>query len=216
MRIRLITAALLMASALAPVPAAAAMYTISLTGNIADAQYATSNELSFGTINLLADLFPTFEVGDVVTYRLMLDQLFTVPSATEQFFSVDLPGSPVDFDNDMPGDDAADNISVDGSLTLLDGTLAGSIFNANCGNCLSPITSRNGGAFSFSQLETTFTIDELPSPFTPSSFQLAYQVNDLVAAIPEPSTWAMMIGGLGIVGGVMRRRERTRTPVRLG
>ena len=28
-----------------------------------------------------------------------------------------------------------------------------------------------------------------------------------VSAIPEPATWAMMIGGFGIVGGAMRRRK---------
>lgn len=27
-----------------------------------------------------------------------------------------------------------------------------------------------------------------------------------VAAVPEPATWAMMIGGFGMIGGVMRRR----------
>ncbi|ODU20530.1 MAG: hypothetical protein ABS87_10865 [Sphingomonas sp. SCN 67-18] len=27
-----------------------------------------------------------------------------------------------------------------------------------------------------------------------------------VSAVPEPATWAMMIGGFGLVGGVMRRR----------
>ncbi|MBY0520051.1 MAG: PEPxxWA-CTERM sorting domain-containing protein, partial [Sphingomonas sp.] len=26
-------------------------------------------------------------------------------------------------------------------------------------------------------------------------------------AVPEPATWAMMIGGFGIVGGAMRRRS---------
>lgn len=29
-----------------------------------------------------------------------------------------------------------------------------------------------------------------------------------VAAVPEPATWAMMIGGFGLVGGAMRRRTR--------
>ena len=31
------------------------------------------------------------------------------------------------------------------------------------------------------------------------------------SAVPEPSTWAMMIGGFGIVGGAMRRRRSTTT-----
>ena len=31
----------------------------------------------------------------------------------------------------------------------------------------------------------------------------------VVAAVPEPATWAMFIVGFGLVGGVMRRRQRT-------
>ncbi len=32
-------------------------------------------------------------------------------------------------------------------------------------------------------------------------------------AVPEPSTWAMMIGGFGLVGGAMRRRRKVSTKV---
>jgi hypothetical protein len=31
------------------------------------------------------------------------------------------------------------------------------------------------------------------------------------SAVPEPATWAMMIGGIGMVGGAMRRRRGART-----
>jgi len=31
--------------------------------------------------------------------------------------------------------------------------------------------------------------------------------NEVAAAVPEPATWAMMLGGLGLVGGAMRRRK---------
>jgi hypothetical protein len=33
-------------------------------------------------------------------------------------------------------------------------------------------------------------------------------VNYTVSPVPEPATWAMMIGGFGLVGGAMRRRTR--------
>ena len=33
------------------------------------------------------------------------------------------------------------------------------------------------------------------------------------AAVPEPATWLMMIGGFGLVGGAMRRRSKVRTTV---
>lgn len=40
---------------------------------------------------------------------------------------------------------------------------------------------------------------------------IAFEVDDIVftgIAVPEPSTWAMMIAGFGLVGGAMRRRNR--------
>lgn len=37
----------------------------------------------------------------------------------------------------------------------------------------------------------------------------AITVPGVAPAIPEPATWTMMLAGFGIVGGVMRRRQRT-------
>ncbi len=40
------------------------------------------------------------------------------------------------------------------------------------------------------------------------SVELPFSINGAVAgAVPEPATWAMMIGGLGLVGASMRRRS---------
>ena len=38
--------------------------------------------------------------------------------------------------------------------------------------------------------------------------------NVSLGGVPEPSTWALMIVGFGVVGGAMRRRNATRTTVR--
>jgi hypothetical protein len=43
-----------------------------------------------------------------------------------------------------------------------------------------------------------------------------YKQNDIelaVAAVPEPATWAMMLGGFGLVGGAMRSARRRKTQV---
>lgn len=42
-----------------------------------------------------------------------------------------------------------------------------------------------------------------------SSYADQLYVRDASPAVPEPATWAMMVGGLGIVGAIMRRRVTT-------
>jgi hypothetical protein len=44
--------------------------------------------------------------------------------------------------------------------------------------------------------------------FTSSANSFEFD-NIATGAVPEPATWAMMIGGLGLVGGFARRRART-------
>ena len=41
----------------------------------------------------------------------------------------------------------------------------------------------------------------------PGLSELSFE-GDLVAAVPEPATWALMILGFGIVGSALRRRRR--------
>ncbi|RYY06694.1 MAG: PEP-CTERM sorting domain-containing protein, partial [Alphaproteobacteria bacterium] len=33
-----------------------------------------------------------------------------------------------------------------------------------------------------------------------------------IGAVPEPGSWALMIVGIGVIGGGMRRRRATRAP----
>ena len=43
------------------------------------------------------------------------------------------------------------------------------------------------------------------------SLKLLYSAtsqSQVIAAVPEPATWAMMIAGFGLVGGIARRRSR--------
>ena len=37
---------------------------------------------------------------------------------------------------------------------------------------------------------------------------------DAIAAVPEPASWALMIGGVGAVGGALRRRAKVAARVR--
>lgn len=63
------------------------------------------------------------------------------------------------------------------------------------------------------------TYNVLFSPSTPSYSTFfftsnrdtsdGYRLNSITAAVPEPATWAMMIGGFGLAGISLRRRRRS-------
>jgi len=55
------------------------------------------------------------------------------------------------------------------------------------------------------------TWDTLDIPFKKNPHDLSHLLffGSPTGAVPEPATWGMMILGLGLIGGVMRRRQRT-------
>ena len=76
------------------------------------------------------------------------------------------------------------------------------------------------------QLTTTFTLDGSTSGFISlknaqgalsgndfglDDISLMHQSNNtsVIGGVPEPTSWAMMVGGFGLVGGALRRRQRT-------
>ena len=69
---------------------------------------------------------------------------------------------------------------------------------------LLPSTGFEPGHYSFNIWPRSGTVGGLAtiSDFAPDN-------SDLSAA-PEPASWAMMLGGFGLVGGAMRRRRGTR------
>ncbi len=56
----------------------------------------------------------------------------------------------------------------------------------------------------------TFTAGSFTLTDTRSRSQISLTVQQ-VAAVPEPASWAMMLTGFGLVGGMMRYRRRTTT-----
>jgi len=66
-----------------------------------------------------------------------------------------------------------------------------------------PATFRGGG---FSSWKLTYSISA--SPAKPITFAYAGVTEEVaVDPIPEPATWAMMIGGFGMAGAALRRRS---------
>ena len=68
------------------------------------------------------------------------------------------------------------------------------------------LSSFSAGA---SSLTFSFTQTGGPNSAVSGSFSLASPPAD-VPEIPEPATWALMIGGFGLVGGMARRRVAAR------
>lgn len=90
-------------------------------------------------------------------------------------------------------------------------------------------TSLFGGGFSLYNMSGNSILD----PYGPQLFNgdvanptlysgtfylqgIPLYVTQVVAPVPEPLTWAMMIGGFGLIGGLMRRRAQVRTTVSFG
>jgi hypothetical protein len=48
---------------------------------------------------------------------------------------------------------------------------------------------------------------------SPNAMQFDFIDVQATAPVPEPASWAMMIGGLGLAGGALRRRARTRASI---
>jgi hypothetical protein len=113
------------------------------------------------------------------------------------------------------------------TVTGISGSLNGSAINGLAGGFLG---SNNlyyttgpsfvdGSGIGFTTTGGTFASlyyqDSIPSyrltttgPFA-TGFVTASSSQTATSAAPEPASWALMVGGFGLVGGAMRRRQRT-------
>lgn len=210
MRLLAFVAALALAA-----PAAATTHILNLTGTVANTTFNTfsSGASNFRTANLLLDPFTPFTLaeGDDIQATITLDSAFFVPSSGEQLFGINF------FDangESPPGPEGSTNnlgtvtFSLGGGPTTRTG---GDITDGACSNCLSAITGASpGAAFSFDGLGLNETVTGLTSSFDVGQVTISYQLRDLAGGVPEPATWAMMIGGMGFVGFARRRKGATR------
>lgn len=83
---------------------------------------------------------------------------------------------------------------------------------------LSPTAWLAGATLSFvaSDMSTTLRFRDTSTSGGFANIALdAVSLTGAVAAVPEPASWAMMIGGFGLVGGTMRRRQKVSTALNL-
>jgi hypothetical protein len=183
--------------------AGAATYTIEATGQVAETTFNSFvvGSRSYQTGRLILDVQggPSFELvdGDMIEFSISLDGFFGVPASAEQFFGVNFDGA---------GDQQAAGASNTGSILFENSGLAVNPVSAGCGNCLSVLYfGGNAPSFEFDGLTGSATVT-LTSPYTVDQLSISYQVSEPFNAVPEPASWAMMIAGFGLIGGLARRK----------
>lgn len=195
-------------------PASAAVYDLSLTGQIANGTTSifSSGGTSYNIFTINLDGFGTpfdLMVGDILNLSVTLDGLVTIPSSDTTFFGVDAQTTPSQFALLDTG------VISSSTLTPSDGAYAGQTFLGGCSNCIAATASLNGASpFQLGALNASITIESLSpidpsdtSPVTLNGFAFRYQATDFAGAVPEPQTWAIMLAGFGVIGGAVRRRK---------
>lgn len=110
----------------------------------------------------------------------------------------------------------ASNPTVDTIRIHMDNSGVGGVFapsEIRINGVSTPFTAPTAGTIgwvTFSGLNLTGINQRLQffQPFWPSSWVFISEVEFYGTAVPEPSSWAMMIAGFGMVGATMRRRRR--------
>jgi hypothetical protein len=210
---------------LAATPAAAATYVFNLSGSIADGTSFppfTSGGFTYSIFELdLGGITPVDLVaGDMLDVTVTLDGLLTVPAASAfTFVGIGARTEPSNLGT-PPGGTTSSSV-----FTPIGGEFNGAPSPGACSNCISASLFLPGPATSFQigggngLITILDLVAEDPSytgPISVTGFSFRFQATDIVAAVPEPATWAMMIGGFGMIGGAMRRSQRQKAEVAHG
>ena len=157
---------------------------------------------------ILVDQWYTFRFGDVgsdftsgVDVELGVSPPSIAAPSAPWTFTLDRPGS-ISF---VDGFGSGDQFSITDFGAAI-GMTSASIYGIDCFQVISACfasAQHSRGTFTLSAGAHSIGGSTLASPF---GFGAAFfRVNALTSAIPEPSTWAMMLLGFGFVGGAMRR-----------
>jgi hypothetical protein len=167
-----------------------------ITAGTYDFEGLASHEIEevLGRTSGLESASPTWATPfDLYRYAKSGVSSFSYAAAT--YFSIDGGKTDLgDFNNSGTGD-RGDWLSVSGTTDLQDAFLSTGKAYALSASDLTALSALGWGAW-------TASLGSLSAG--PSTLSL---VGAAQGAVPEPSAWAMMIMGLGLVGAVMRRRQ---------
>jgi hypothetical protein len=187
-----------------------ATFDLNLTGNVADfnsytqefnGQHYDSHNL--GLSGLDSSNAITVSEGDIINTTVTLDQAYTIPtSPSHTDFLLFLNGSA------FPSEDTGNLETVnfyDGG-TLVKSYSGGSTTSGQL-TAYAALFPPNNSGFTFDSFTVGLTITDLATPATLDSSFLSYSIVS-PGAVPEPASWAMMVGGFGMIGGAIRRKTK--------
>jgi hypothetical protein len=152
-----------------------------------------------------ADAF-TVAQGDTVNATVTFDGLFTIPASfTRTNFAFFLEGDA--FPNENTG--VSSTISLyNGSNVVL--TQSGSTTTSGFLASTIDIYPPSNGQITFDSFTTSFNIYDLTTPASVYRTVFDYTLvhDDARGAVPEPTTWALMLVGFGGLGAALRSRRR--------
>jgi len=200
---KIFTAAMAAAAISAATPAAA----ITFAGTFAVTDYNTDD-------GLIIDVSPS-------NGPFAFDLDFVGDTETEYLFNISTPESDVGADDLVP-----QPIEVTFSFTspeLFGGSVPGStngestwawvwIFPVNFQNgtvdwTTTQIAFGNGGLLSVDLTETEFGQGKYGLSSKTAKVKAKFTLDAVPTAVPEPASWALMIGGFGMAGATLRRRR---------
>jgi hypothetical protein len=196
-------------AALGAAPAQAVSYTVDLTGNVADFQ--PSNFDFFGLhferyylplSGLDASNAITVEQGDSIFATVALDASVTVALSEVRTDLLHFY-----FGSGFTGGTTA----MSGTFNFYDGaTLVNSFTYGSSTSyqlaAFAAVFPPLNGAFTFDSYTNDMLIQTLDAPARLNASAFMY---DLVSgAVPEPASWAMMVGGFAVIGTALRRGRK--------
>lgn len=189
--------------------AQAANFDLTLTSTVASVTYdsftsgGTHYDQGVFTLSGLDDTDSiTVSNGDTIDATITLDQPFTVPGS-QQLTSYVLGLTGPGFPSGSTGTSGTTNFYLAGNF--VNGGSAGTSTAEQIASSVA-FDPPNNGALTFDTVTSDFTITQLSGPATLDNAIFYYTL--FSSAVPETSTWAMMLVGFGGLGAVMRSRRK--------
>ena len=186
----------------------AAAFNLSLAGDpsaFSESTFLFNNgsydEFSLNLTGLDSSNAITVSQGDTISSTVTLSSEYTIGTAPghtdilQYFYGTGFTGAGTGVDGTFNFYDAGNLVASFGYSSSTSGALASYAANFPPGN----------PAFTFDSFTNDLNINNLDAPATLDSSQFVYA---LVTPVPEPTTWAMMMMGVGAAGLMLRTGQR--------